>query len=1511
MKQQHHPIDLKTYQKGINSDSNKEVLGSSDSGEHIDALNMRSMPMDGDNFAKKKIKGEVSVYPNIDNRCIGGTGLPLSSDYECMMSQEINEHIIEIWASATPNINPPIFRVDGKIVASSFDIPIDLEHPLQYAKNESCVSGEFYVTNFNTPPMVFSLRDLMENSGMLPDSECTQKYFAEFNLSEYVIQSTGTLFKPMFIKQASGSPSSVYNFVFGSLGLAVGSYSYSYRYVTGQGDRTPFSPITELIPVVRNVSTQFAPYFPNSRTFGSAPDVNSPTNYGNHIRIKYDNTSNFSFIEIRRDSWYAGEPIDLPPVSEIIGSFPIEPGLNVVDVLDRVEPGSTTIEALTEDELIPTTSIKKAKAIRYYNDRLYLMNVSYQSQDIADEVDFVDEINPVFPTIQKLGKEGHRNVFNAAMYKNSIRGERIGVGVVFHDQNNGISYAVKVPNAESFTFPNRRDEVSTDALGTSYFGVVTAANVNGSISNTYEAFDHEDTVRRNEFDTTGGLELVNLFDNGILDSRYNTLNPTSQNDPDSDYEYQINGSVAIGDTPPFIPYNPKGFGLNYYSQGFAFKGISSFPSNFSEGFSVVQTSPARRVLAQGMGFYSMNQAEGILGSDGGKDTNAFWAYFPDLELYDPDTFIDLVNNPTSYQMQLVSPLGYFSEMYSGFNDDNPLAPRTKGVDMIVYPRVLKDGIHTDGDYMFNPALSGGGLSGITHTDGLDYVAYGRYMNYITQDTSSFPSNSNGNNIFQVLTVEEKVTYSGRQNFIRIELDQNFYNEAGPQYGSGNATLDADDEGPMQFREPMYVINLIKNDATPSQGLTTEFRYSANYIKFKSKVLQSDGSINQSCTLVSERWEDCIPRISGQINNAYSNLYRFIYVVDSQGIERRWLNVTFETPLFISALLNTIAINGFDVVTDASGSYNVYGVYTSQQSIQGSCPIFTLNFNEVSGFTNQTVVPDGSFVYVKYDNRIPVRCFIGDSYVNDSIWCPIDMEYGKNGEPRDDLAKFKWNVPFPFKGYGLAQGYKVLKNADILNVHNYIQDPLYFNLGGILSMWIRQLVVLWTAETRINLSFAFNNEAPDKANSDQYFPLVNYIPRAHKWNSGDEQDVDQFTQKNSLSDSYYDDYGFEWNLWNYGGFRFIPQTNIDYVKFQNTASYTSVPTLGFEEQSDYCTRVVWSEPRPINIQNTPTVKTFPPSNYYDVSDDTGEIKFAWSALSGDKGNNLYAFTNSGVCLLLVDKRIIHEINANELATVGSDIGGILNQLWIDRRVGMSDETWRTWAEYSNSLFFVNRQSSYMFVDNQIQDLASTGFLDLLRRIFLTKLGTGYSSKMSGGYNVLTSEYIMSVEDEEGFSTLIYGLNQQSLQCQSSYNYDKYLYVGNRLYGHKDFVTYELGIGNTIDGQEIECYLTNVSDKEIYYDKEFIRIRVNSNFKPDKIYFYDGYEDYKVDNFSSVVDATLNPIAIKDYFGYECYIPRKLASPHNRQQGRLAIFKIVSTDQEDFLITSTGVQYKALK
>ena len=1517
MRQQHHPQDIKTYQKGINSDSNKEILGNSEEGEHVDALNMRSVSMDGDNYAKKKIKGEESLYPLIDNRCNANTPLTFTG-YECMMSQEVNGHIVEIWASSVVG-EFPFMRIDGQIVLYSEGFPIDIDHPLQYDKNESCIGGEIYVTNNNTAPMVFSIKDLMENSGMVEGFECTEKYFTSFDIAAYTVNVSAALYKPAFIKQEVGSAG--YDFVIGTSGLCVGSYSYSYRMVDSEGERTSFSPITELVPVVRNISNATLNSYPHQQTFSSYPDTSSSTAHGNHVRFRYENNLGFISIEVRRDSWYAGDPIDNPPVSEIIATIPIGIGMQILNVFDRAEANFPGAVALTLEEQSDTMStINRSKSIRYFNQRLYLMNIGYQSKDIAGDVTFVDENDAGFATIENIGKPGHKHVYNAAMYKSNMRGERTGFGVVLFDKSNNASYAAEIPNFTNFQFPERRKilDSTSDSYDSSYKGVVRAANTDGAVSWTHEVFDLDNAVSKtgqgeNRDDDPYRFDYEEGAD-------YHAMNPVSQYDTQSDLNKAVNKSVAVDSLlpdPQWKEYTPPAFGLDYFSQGFALKGINTYP-DWADGFSVVQTDPAKRVVAQGLGFYSLIEAEFAGGNDTQKQTDAFWAYFPDLDLLYPDIAEDLVQNGgAGYKIQCVSPLGYFSEVYNCRKAE--LDMTRFGSDIITYVRVLRDRFTDNTQLQINPVL--GNSSGIPDPFDVQwrYPAYGRYTNSINPDGPEFPGNANGNHEFTIADVNDITTNTGRQSYFRIELTENIYNELGIN-GHTNNYNNADEPGVMEWREPMYVINLIK-DVDINPGLTTEYKYTGNYIKFKSLVLESDGSNGQTATLVSERWEDCIPRISGQINglSSYGALKRFVHVFGLDEIERRWMNVSFESGATISTILT--ALDTFGVYNDAviTDGFDIYGIYTSSQSpgdSDGVCQVFTLTFNEVPSYTAFTIPASGSKVYVKYDNRIPVRVFGGDTYINESIWAPLDNQYNSSGDAVDDANDFKMNAPFPMKSYEFVDTYPIWENSDPYNFEFY--NFQFCNAAKLESARIRQLIAMWTAETRINLSFAFNNEAPEKANNDQFFPLINYIPRPYKWDNSNPSDRSQFESDNDLQAQYYDDYGFEWYLWIYGGFRFTPNVNIDYSKRQTTELFTSVPAVGFEEEVDFCTRIIWSLKRPTNAQNTPSIKTFLPNNYFDISDDTGEIKFGWSALSSDKGNNLYALTDSGVCLLLVDKRVISEINANELATVGSDVGGILNQFWIDKTIGMHDETWRSWAEYSNVLFFCNGIAAYTFGDNQLTDISKTGFFELLNRRFNSLIGNGYDAKLSGGFNVLTKEYVMNVCTrgvEPEFNTLIFGTQQASLQCQSTYNYDKYLYYKNHFFGMKNEGnyngTFELNIGNQINGEDMPCYVSGLSDAVIIADKEFIRIRVNSNSKPEQIYFYKSFNDYKNDNYDSVVDAIAVPLSIKNYFGYECYIPRSVVAPHYRNQGRVLIFKIVSSADEEFLVTSTGVQYKALK
>jgi hypothetical protein len=1553
MKQQHHPTDKKSFEKGINSDANKELLGVRQ-GEHVDARNMRSVSMDGDNFAKKKIKGEEVLYPNIDNRCTIGTGLPLSDDYECMMTQEINGHIVEAWAvDPATSALPSLMRIDGKIVLMSVNFPIRLDFPLEYHKNETCIGGEFYITDDNSRPMVFNAKDLLLNSGVSVGNEtgaCSEKYFNEFNISENIVGVSSSLFKIAFIKQSGLGGS--FDEVFGSNGLLVGMYSYSYRYATTEGDRSGWSPVSEMIPVIRGANNYSAEY-PKMGNYSSDPSLTSPTTHGNHLKIKYDNTNSFDFIEVRRDGWYAGSTLNTPPISDIIGAFSVSPGLNTVDVLDYSTPDEAE-DPLTEEDLVDVAeSIQAAKAIRYYNSKLWLMNVKYREKDIEDVIDFVD-IDPddrIAPTIQKIGKKGHVDTFNAAYFKSNMRGEANGFGLFLYDDAGAKSYAKSI--VDSFQFPNRRDPVSTETLGNSYFGVVKAADTNGAApSNTHEVFDHATAKKRDVVPgevekqkisvppfgtfqnppTTGTWAhptLVNILDNQVLGTAtdpYKPLHPVSQTDPVSDLNRRVNTHVYTdnGYSSPATPYNSECFGIDYYSMGAAFSGINpeTLP-DWADGFSVVQTNPAKRVIAQGLGFYSLISCEtGALngfGANGGKESHALLCNFPDLDQQTgltPEVVTGLLGThgaSSPYRLQVVSPLGFFTEFYSYFA--NSFSAKRKAIDAIAYVRILED------RGQINPLWDG-------KVSLNDYVGFGSWRS-LSENASMFPSNTNPN-LFTIDTITEAPTANASAVNLHITLVEGIYS----MVYTGSAAEDGDFYATTmkKWLEPMYVVNLVRDDAQINPGLLSEFNYTGHYIKLRSKIIESDGSVTQTAALVSERWEDCTRDFVGQVNNAYSNLERFTFVGVPGGVENRWLDVTGKTPAVVGVLQANIASFGFDTVTDASGSYNVYGVYTVTQTYDGSSPVFTLSFDNL---------PIGVDVYVNYDNRIPVRVFGGDTYVNDHIFPVLDNTYTSSGNPQDDSHDFSFNVPFPYPMYSLNVFIGLVGNvtAGFTNSRyltntltaagggyyggNVLEGHIYFDSsflgsgasGFKPSKW-RQLVAMWTAETRINLSFAFNVEITKTEEDSQFFPLKHYVYRPGKWDDGADPDSippsGTFLDDNNIYDGYYTDYGREWDNWGHGGFRFRQAVNIDYSKGQTGELVTTIPALGFDEEVDFCTRILWSVTRPINVQDTPTVKTFPPANFYDISDNTGEIKFAWDADSA-KGNNLYALTNNGVCLVLVDKRILSEINSNELATMGTDIGGVTDELWINKEIGMDNETWRSWAEYANVLFWTNSTASYMMGNNTIENIAENGYSHMLRTKYIPKANKGVDSKVSGVYDVLHKEYYVTADEREKneYSTLIYGVSQEALQCQSNYRYDKYLSINNKVYGMKGMETFELGVGNLLNGDEYECYVAGVSNADSYSDKEFIRIRVNSHSKPKRVEFYSDYDAYLAGTPSSIVDATVNPLNIKDYHGYECYIPRKSVAPFDREQGRLVIFKIVSDDDEEFFVSTAGIQYKTLK
>ena len=85
----------------------------------------------------------------------------------------------------------------------SEDFPIQAKFPLQIAKNEACIGGEVYITDYNVLPMLYNVKDLLLNSGISvgdDEGECTEKYFGDYNHQEHVLILTRALNHPVFVK---------------------------------------------------------------------------------------------------------------------------------------------------------------------------------------------------------------------------------------------------------------------------------------------------------------------------------------------------------------------------------------------------------------------------------------------------------------------------------------------------------------------------------------------------------------------------------------------------------------------------------------------------------------------------------------------------------------------------------------------------------------------------------------------------------------------------------------------------------------------------------------------------------------------------------------------------------------------------------------------------------------------------------------------------------------------------------------------------------------------------------------------------------------------------------------------------------------------------------------------------------------------------------------------------------------------------------------------------------------
>ena len=774
-----------------------------------------------------------------------------------------------------------------------------------------------------------------------------------------------------------------------------------------------------------------------------------------------------------------------------------------------------------------------------------------------------------------------------------------------------------------------------------------------------------------------------------------------------------------------------------------------------------------------------------------------------------------------------------------------------------------------------------------------------------------------NGLTEITTNSPHCEYPGdRSNsYFRIRTIADIYAKG---FVGGFSDKHFNDSNLKEWHEPMYMCNIIQESAEVPQADINEYYETSAYIKLKSQLGTIDGANGQQFLLVDERWEDCIPTLdpADPIAPTYNSYVRVKIGTTTQYA----LNITYKTVADINNIKNTIDLQG----SYWTGQHSVQYLYTHDSPGYNDGQIIAHRQHAIT-FDNAYSPQIDSEIWVYYEKSRPVKVYGGEGFIGDQTWCPIDMQVGNNGDHNGSEptgTAFWMNNGFPY--YRVDLNHRIIKANKAWGNNtttNKIQDKNCFTLD-----WLRQMVQVFGTESRASTPSYFEIPPTEDPSLATYFPATHYIERPLKWHTGDLYE-DNFCDENGLiNNDYLVPYPKEYDLWQYGGFRFKPQHNFDYTHTQNSQVYFNKPPVGFEEQTEFCTRVIYSLERPINTQDVPGLRTFNANAFFDISDDTGEIKYAYDSLSG-KGNNLYAFTDEGICLLLTTKSIITDKTVDEIALIGTESESFIQgQYWLSKVVGMDAEMWRTAAEGGNMIFFTNLKSSFSFIDNQIKNIGRLGYHSRIYQEYLKHMSGEYVDLVSGCYDMIHNEYWVniisspSVERGEIPITLAFNMATEHWNGGYGYNFRRYVSFDNITYGIQNqsinttkVEAYTLNVGTQIAATPIEGWALQAYSPNQLFSKEFIRVRIASDTQPTKVEFFDSMDQFNNNLVQALLDPSISVYYLKNYGAWEQYVPRRQAAAdpdRKRMQGRLLICKITHNDSSDFKLVDTGVQYKVL-
>jgi hypothetical protein len=148
----------------------------------------------------------------------------------------------------------------------------------------------------------------------------------------------------------------------------------------------------------------------------------------------------------------------------------------------------------------------------------------------------------------------------------------------------------------------------------------------------------------------------------------------------------------------------------------------------------------------------------------------------------------------------------------------------------------------------------------------------------------------------------------------------------------------------------------------------------------------------------------------------------------------------------------------------------------------------------------------------------------------------------------------------------------------------------------------------------------------------------------------------------------------------------------------------------------------------------------------------------------------------------------------------------------------------------------------------------------------------------------------------------------------YNFDRFASLDNLTVASRGGETWTLDRGHVINGANVEASITTwvAGGRDQIFSKEFWHARVASNVKPTRVEFFENREQAEAGTPFCFLDASTDALYLKDYDGFENYIPRGAQAPFDRLQGRVMFFKIIyNGPSQVFRIDDVLIKYKLIR